>query len=73
MELSYREQLLKVRLPLPEFCKAWLAVLFNAMTQPVPAAPVLAHPTARVVIVGPVDMNSADKNSVCGCWMTTST
>src|SRR5437667_233497 len=33
------------------------------MTQPVPAAPVLAHPTARVVIVGPVDMNRADRTS----------
>jgi hypothetical protein len=45
------------------------------MTQPVPAAAVLAHPTARVVIVGcqPLGMITADNAAGCGWLMMTST
>ena len=66
-------QLLKVSVPVPPAFAARLATPSSARTQPVLVAPVLACATARVVIVGPVDMNSADNSGVCGWLIRTST
>ena len=71
--MSASGQPLKAIVPVPLRLIAWAAVLLSARTQAEGVASVLASATARDVMVGPVDMNTADSSGVCGWLMITST
>jgi hypothetical protein len=58
---------------LPDVVKPTSLFRSSARTHPWSAALVLASAAARLVMVGPVDRNSADSSAGCGWLIITST